>query len=68
MTTKTYTIIATEDFQFAPNFVVEHESDNGVYTETENAQTIRATIRSNMATAFEQSLNTDRNVIEYDEL
>jgi hypothetical protein len=70
MTTETiqYDIVATFDFQFAPNFVVEHESDNGSYTETEDAQTIRATVRKSQTSQFEQSLNSDNNVITYAEL
>jgi len=66
--TASYDIVASFDFQFAPNFVLESESDNGDYTETENAQSIRATVRKDQATAFEQSLNVDINVIAYAEI
>jgi hypothetical protein len=70
MTTETvqYDIVATFDFEFSPNFVIEHSTDNGSYTETENAQTIRATVRKNQAVQFEQSLNSDNSVIAYAEL
>jgi len=66
--TTSYDIVANFDFQFAPNFVLESESDNGDYTETENAQSIRATVRKDKAPAFEQSLNADPNVIAYAEI
>jgi hypothetical protein len=70
MTTETiqYNIVATFDFEFAPDFVIDHSSDHGSYTDMDDAQTIRATALKSQAADFEKSLLADNNVIGYEEL
>ena len=66
---KTYDIIATFNFEIPANFAryAQWSSDEGGYTEVDNAQTVRVSVPANMAGGFEQALNADSNVIEYAE-
>jgi hypothetical protein len=65
---KTYDILATMQFQLAPQIaaVAEIDSDNGEYTEDGN-QSVRVIIPAEYATVLELSLNADDNVLNYNE-